>query len=120
MTLPKLFPSHRKPLETSENKKKLKEESTHLVPLSQNIEIKSNQSSITRYDENYITQEKSKRRNEIIHLKQQRKTERTRTFNTDNLLDFQKEERLSKRMSRLGVCSRRQADNLIRLGMVKV
>ena len=120
MVLPKLFPSSKKPLEDSKNKKTIKEANTQLVPLSNNIEIKNNNTSIARYDENYIMKEKSKRRTEIIHMKKLRKNERTRTFNTENLLDFQKEERLSKRMSRLGICSRRQADNLIRLGMIKV
>ena len=34
--------------------------------------------------------------------------------------EFAKTERLSKRLSRLGICSRRQAERLIKQGMIKV
>lgn len=37
-----------------------------------------------------------------------------------NIADFNKTERLSKRLARMGVCSRRQAERLISLNMVKV
>ena len=37
-----------------------------------------------------------------------------------NIDEFSKAERLSKRLSRMGVCSRRQAEKLIEQGMVKV
>jgi hypothetical protein len=122
MKVPKLlFKSGRVPLDEEPKKnKKLKEAYTQLVPLSQNIEMKANKTSIARYDENYIMQEKLKRRSEISKLKQLKREERQKVFNTENLIDFAKEERLSKRLSRLGVCSRRQAEKFIGLGMVKV
>ena len=37
-----------------------------------------------------------------------------------NIEEFSKAERLSKRLSRMGVCSRRMAEKLIEQGMVKV
>lgn len=120
MKVPKLFSSSKEPLEETKPIKNLKEANTQLVPLSNNIQLQTNQTSITRYDENYINQEKLKRKNEVIKLKTLRREERNRVFNTENLIDFQNEERLSKRLTRLGVCSRRQAEKLINLGMVKV
>jgi len=37
-----------------------------------------------------------------------------------NADEFSKTERLTKRLARMGVCSRRQAEKLIEQGMVKV
>ena len=37
-----------------------------------------------------------------------------------NIEEFKKEERLTKRLARMGVCSRRMAEKLIEKGMVKV
>jgi 23S rRNA pseudouridine2605 synthase len=37
-----------------------------------------------------------------------------------NVAEFQKPERVSKRLSRMGICSRRVAEKLIEQGMVQV
>lgn len=37
-----------------------------------------------------------------------------------NVDDFQKPERVTKRLARMGICSRRMAERLIEQGMVKV
>ena len=76
--------------------------------------------SIDRNDQNYIAIEKKRIKNSIEKLKSAKLINKRKLFNTENLDDFKNEERLSKRMSRLGVCSRRQAERMIGLGMVKV
>ena len=41
-------------------------------------------------------------------------------INVSNVAEFQKPERVSKRLSRMGICSRRVAERLIEQGMVQV
>ncbi len=41
-------------------------------------------------------------------------------INVSNVGEFSKPERVSKRLSRMGICSRRVAERLIEQGMIKV
>jgi 23S rRNA pseudouridine2605 synthase len=41
-------------------------------------------------------------------------------ISVSNVEDFQKAERVTKRLARMGICSRRMAERLIEQGMVKV
>jgi hypothetical protein len=81
--------------------------------------IDNNESALQRTDEKYqyIVQQKYK---EELERMRQAKREIKATFNSDSLTEFAKEERLSKRLSRLGVTSRRHAEKLISSGMIKV
>jgi 23S rRNA pseudouridine2605 synthase len=40
--------------------------------------------------------------------------------NVSNVEEFNKPERVTKRLARMGICSRRMAEKLIEQGMVKV
>jgi len=60
-----------------------------------------------------------KRIPEINAKKQQEKPLET-FINKETVGEFSNVERLSKRMARMGVCSRRQAEKLMEAGMVKV
>lgn len=41
-------------------------------------------------------------------------------INLSNVEEFNKEERLSKRIARMGICSRRMAEKIMGQGMIKV
>ena len=77
--------------------------------------------STNRNNIEYVKLEKQKLGFELNQQKQLIETKKKEYFNTE-LFDkeFNNDERLSKRLSKLGVCSRRQAEKLIEKGMVKV
>lgn len=81
--------------------------------------IENKEHALMRHEGNFIEQENLKYKNEIKEMRQKR-VEMNRIFNTESLANFQKEERLSKRLARLGVTSRRQAEKLIESGMIKI
>ena len=80
----------------------------------------NNENSVDRFNPKYISRQKELISRQLQTIKRDTILERRRLFNTENLVDFKEPERLSKRLARLGVTSRRQADRLIELGMVKV
>ena len=50
----------------------------------------------------------------------QKKDDIDQFINVSNAEEFTKPERVSKRLSRMGICSRRMAEQLIEKGMVRV
>ena len=82
--------------------------------------LENDETSILRQDLKYIQSEKTRLKTELTKIRQQKSIERRRIYNTENLVDFEASERLSKRIARLGIASRRQAEKLIQAGMIKV
>jgi hypothetical protein len=80
----------------------------------------NNENSVDRNDQKYIAKQRELITRQLKTIKRDTMLERRRIFNTENLIDFKTPERLSKRLARLGVTSRRQADKLIELGMIKI
>ncbi len=78
------------------------------------------ETALNRFDPTYFTLEKKKLSQEIQEIKTKRLVESRRLFNTEDLPKFEEYERLSKRLARLGVSSRRQAEKLISNGMIKI
>lgn len=52
--------------------------------------------------------------------KREKKDSLDEFINVTNVEEFTKPERVSKRLSRMGICSRRMAEKLIEQGMVRV
>jgi len=102
------------------HEKEVEEKALALTTLNNRILHGPQTTAIDRSDMNYIGIEKKRIKNSIEKLRSAKLSNKRKLFNTENLDDFKNEERLSKRLSRLGVCSRRQAERLIGLGMVKV
>jgi ribosomal protein S4 len=103
---------HRMELVKREERKKVSYEEKKL--------LQNQETAISRMDLNYISEEKQKIKDLVNKIRQEKSIEKKRIFNTENLRDFEKEERLSKRLARLGVSSRRQAERMIKTGMVKI
>lgn len=105
-------------LEESKQEKNMK--SNKFIAKEERKLIENNEKALDRFDDKYKALEKQKIRNEIVQIRKERATERRRIFNPENLIYFNNEERLSKRIARLGVTSRRQAEKMIKQGMIKV
>jgi hypothetical protein len=82
--------------------------------------LENKEHSLMRHEGSFIEKENMKYRKEIKEMRQKRIEDKSRIFNTESLANFEKEERLSKRLARLGVTSRRQAEKLIEKGMIKI
>jgi hypothetical protein len=80
----------------------------------------NNDTAVDRNDQKYIAQQKQLISRQLTTIKRETMMERRKLFNSENLIDFETPERLSKRLARLGITSRKQAEKLIKLGMVKV
>jgi hypothetical protein len=84
------------------------------------IEGMNNETSVDRNNLKYVALQKQLISRQLSTIKRETIRERKKLFNTENLIDFKTPERLSKRLARLGITSRHQAEKLIELGMVKV
>ena len=58
--------------------------------------------------------------NEIQEIKRKREIEYSKFFNLEDIPKFNQTERLSKRLARLGVSSRRQVEKMITNGLISV
>jgi hypothetical protein len=77
--------------------------------------------SINRHNLEFVDLEKKKLKNELQVFKKDKKISVNKYFNTEDFEDkFNQEERLSKRLAKIGFCSRNYAEKLIELGLVKV
>jgi ribosomal protein S4 len=103
---------HRKELEKREERKNISYDDRKL--------LKNEDTAISRNDIKYVADEKKRLKEIVSKIREEKSLERRKFFNTENLSDFDKEERLSKRLARLGVSSRRQAERMIKTGMVKI
>lgn len=82
--------------------------------------IDNKETSIDRYDPNYWIAERKKISTQLQQIRQEKSIEMKKFFNIEDLSKFKESERLSKRLARLGITSRRQAEKLISNGMIKV
>ena len=102
------------------NKKPSKEEKLLLKEEKEKENIRLLPSTtVDRNDPKYISQQKEIISSQLSIYKRQALANR-RKINTENLLDLSIPEKLSKRIATLGVTSRKQADKLIKLGLIKV
>jgi len=99
---------------------KEEKEKARLMTKEEKKLIANQETAIDRYDQNYWAIEKKKLSQEIQEVKKTRLIESRKLFNSEDLPKFIDTERLSKRLARLGVASRRQAEKLINNGMIKV
>jgi len=99
---------------------KEEKEKTRLMTKEEKKLIANKETAVDRFDPNYWAVEKKKLSQEIQEIKKERRIEAQRIFNPEDLIKFQESERLSKRLARLGVASRRQAEKLINSGMIRV
>lgn len=112
--------------EKAENKKQLlleseqKEKELKKLPLEERMLLENNETSLVRHQDKYIEAENIKYKQELMKIRKDKIAENKRVFNTENLVHFKQEERLSKRLARLGVTSRRQAEKMIEKGMIKI
>jgi hypothetical protein len=90
------------------------------LPMEERKLLENDEKAATRYDPGYVVESRNKLLAELAQIKKERRQQRTNTFNTESLIDFMKEERLSKRLARLGITSRKQAEKMIETGMVKI
>jgi hypothetical protein len=105
---------------TMDERRKLRQQRDEEQAKTELKQLQNNDTTVNRNDLKYIEYQKQLFSRQLSLVKKETNKERRRLFNTENLIDFQTPERLSKRMARLGIASRRQADKLIELGMVKV
>lgn len=92
-----------------------------LLSKSDKALMKNNRWSINRHNINFVSLEKQKMKLELQETKALKQIEDKSLFNTELIeSDFYKDERLAKRLAKMGVCSRRYAEKLIEKGMVKV
>lgn len=70
-----------------------------------------------RFDQHYVELYKQDKLDHFMKDLKKREAQKEPKFDVKL---FTQHERLSKRLSRLGVCSRRQAERLIEQGMIKV
>ena len=103
-----------------------KEKPQKAKPTAELIEQIETQKRLQNFDrfnqdfvDTYMEDRRLKRIPEINKAKQQEKPLED-FINKETVGDFSNVERLSKRMARMGVCSRRQAEKLMAAGMVKV
>lgn len=76
-----------------------------------------------RFDEDFVTAYIMERQQQNIKTKNKELSSAKpidEFVNISNVEEFVKPERLSKRLSRLGICSRRQGEKLMAQGMIKV
>jgi ribosomal protein S4 len=112
--------------EKGENKRQLlleaeqKEKEIKKLPREERKLLENNETSLVRHEEKYIAAESLKYKQELMQIRKDKISEKKRIFNTENLVQFKQEERLSKRLARLGVTSRRQAEKMIEKGMIKI
>ena len=76
--------------------------------------LRNNNWSINRHSKEFIQIEKERMKNELAQIK---KEKRVKVIEKE---DFEETERLSKRLARMGITSRRYAETLIQKGVVKV
>lgn len=92
-----------------------------LLSKSDKLLLNNTDWSINRNNLEYIGIERKKISNELVLAKTKRKEVTNRVFNPEDFeKEFSIEERLSKRLSKMGVCSRRHAEKMISLGLIKV
>lgn len=81
----------------------------------------NNDWSVNRHNINYVQIEKERLAEKIKEEKSLIKKNKEEFYNIETFeTEFNKPERLSKRLARLGVCSRRHAERIIDKGIIKV
>lgn len=77
-----------------------------------------------RFDEEFVSTYMAERQFQNIKKKNKALSAQNKSvgefINVANVEDFTKPERVTKRLARMGICSRRMAEKLIEQGMVKV
>jgi hypothetical protein len=104
------------------NKRRIQEEKDKLRNMTKQEKklLQNNESSVVRYDPNYYLEQRKKVSNEIQEIKRKREEEYSKYFNLEDVPKFNQTERLSKRLARLGVSSRRQVEKMIASGLILV
>lgn len=75
---------------------------------------------LTRFSPEVAKRQRTELKKELNEKFDLIKDERKKYYNVDTIKEFQDTERLSKRLARFGVTSRRQAEKIIKKGLVKV
>ena len=88
--------------------------------LTEHPELMKTNETVDRDNMRYITDQRANNKQHIIDLFKRNKERKQNALNAETLVEFEQPERLAKRMSKLGICSRRQAERLINANMVKV
>lgn len=106
---------------TNEERKKMRELNAPVARKLALAEHERRLQTFDRFNEDFVKAHTSERQlQKVKEINKQNESSLNEFINVTKVDNFGEAERISKRLARMGVCSRRQAEKLIEQGMVKV